>query len=109
MKIWMILPVRNSHWTRFHAEIKFLKHISLKNGYPLPFIGKCFQMVINKFVIKRPQVARVEKKNVILSVPYLGDNSLQTKTKLRKSFKGSLNCCKLQIVFKSQRKLANVF
>ena len=26
-----------------------------------------------------------------------------------KSFKGILNCCKLQIVFKSQRKLASVF
>ena len=35
--------------------------------------------------------------------------SLQTRTKLRKSFKNILNCCKLQIVFKSQRKLANVF
>ena len=45
----------------------------------------------------------------ILSLPYLGDLSLQTRTKLRKSFKGILNCCKLQIVFKSYRKLANVF
>ena len=30
------------------------------------------------------------------------------KSKLRKCFKGILNC-KLQIIFKSQRKLANVF
>ena len=66
-------------------------------------------MVINKLVIKHPQVTTVEKKTLILSLPYLGDVSLQTRTKLRKSFKGILNCCKLQIVFKSQRKLANVF
>ena len=33
----------------------------------------------------------------------------KTRTKLRKSFKGILNCCKLQIVFKSQRKLVNKF
>ena len=66
-------------------------------------------MVINKLVIKRPQVTTVEKKTLILSLPYLGDISLQTRTKLRKSFKRILNCCKLQIVFKSQRKLANVF
>ena len=66
-------------------------------------------MVINKFVIKRPQVTTVEKKTLTLSLPYLGDISLQTRTKLRRSFKGILNCCKLQIVFKSQRKLANVF
>ena len=56
-----------------------------------------------------PQVTTVEKKTLILSLPYLGDISLQTKTKLGKSFKEILNCCKLQIVFKIQRKLANVF
>ena len=72
-------------------------------------------MVIDKLVIKLPQVTTVEKKtlvweeDLVLSVLYLGDVSLQTRTKLRKSFKGILNCCKLQIVFKSQRKLANVF
>ena len=75
----------------------------------MSFIDKCFEMVINKLVIKRPQVTTVEKKTLILSLPYLGDISLQTRTKLRKSFKDILNCCKLQIVFKNQRKLANVF
>ena len=98
-----------SDWTRFHEELNFLKHVFLKNGYPLSFIDKCFKMVINKLVIKHPQVTTVEKKTLIFSLPYLGDVSLQTRTKLRKSFKGILNCCKLQIVFKSQRKLANVF
>ena len=51
----------------------------------------------------------VEFGRLILSLPYLEDISLQTRTKLRKSFKSILNCCKFQIVFKSQRKLANVF
>ena len=54
-------------------------------------------------------VTTVEKKTLILPLPYLGDISLQTGTKVRKSFKGSLNCRKLQIIFKSQRKLDNVF
>ena len=60
-------------------------------------------------VIKRPEATTVEKKTLILSLPYLGNISFQTRTKLRKSFTGILNCCKLLIVFKSQRKLANVF
>ena len=46
---------------------------------------------------------------MFLSLTYLGEISLQTRTKLRKSFKGLLNSCKLQISFKSQRKLSNVF
>ena len=30
-------------------------------------------MVINQLVIKRPQLIAVEKKTLILSLPYLGD------------------------------------
>ena len=49
------------------------------------------------------------KKTLFLFLPYLGPLSLQTRTKLRKSLKDILNCCKLQIVFKSQNKLAKAF
>ena len=48
------------------------------------------KMVINKLVIKRSKVTIAEKKTLILSLPYLGDICLQTRTKLRKSFKDIL-------------------
>ena len=95
-----------SDWIKFHEEISFLKQGFLKNRYPLSFIDNCFKTFVDKLLIKRPQLATVEKKTLFLSLPYLGEISLQTRTKLRKSL---LNSCKLQIVFKSQRKLANVF
>ena len=62
-----------SNCTRFHEELNFLKHVFLENGYPLSFIDKCFKIVTNKFVIKRPQVTTVEKKTVVLPLPCLGD------------------------------------
>ena len=62
-----------SDWVKFHEELNFSKQVFLKNGYPLSFIDKCFKMVINKLVIKRAQVTTVEKKTLILSLPYLGD------------------------------------
>ena len=49
------------------------------------------------------------KKTLFLVLSYLGPLSLQTTTKLRKFLKGILNCCKLQIMFKSQNKLAKAF
>ena len=88
-----------SNWIKFYEEFHFFKNLFLKDGYPLLFIDKCFKMVITT----------VEKRTLILSLLYLGDISLQTRIKLRKSFRGILNCCKLQIISKSQRKLANVF
>ena len=59
--------------------------------------------------MKDHQITIAETKTLILSLPYLGDISLRARTRLRKSFKSISNCSKLQIVFKSQRKLANVF
>ena len=67
-----------SDWAKFHEELNFLKEVFLKNGYPLSFTDKCFKMAINKLVIKRSQVTTVERKTLILSLPYLGDISLQT-------------------------------
>ena len=72
------------------------------------FVDK-FKTFVDKLFIKRPQLATVEKKTLFLSLPYLGEISLQTRTKLTKSFKGLMNSCKLEIVFKSQRKVSNVF
>ena len=49
-------------------------------------------------------------KNPYFSVlPYLRSLPLQTRTQLKKSLEDICNCCKLQIVFKSQNKSANVF
>ena len=51
----------------------------------------------------------VEKKSLVLVLPYLASISLQTTTKLKKSSKNILNCCKLQIVFKNKTRLGNNF
>ena len=49
------------------------------------------------------------KKTFCLDLSYLVPLTLRTRTKLRKSLKGILNCYKLQMVFKIQNKLANAF
>ena len=98
-----------SNWTKFHEELSFLKQVFFKKGYPLSFIDNCFKTFLDKLFIKRPQLTTVEKKNLFFSLPYLGESSLQTRTKLRKSPKSLLNFSKLQIVVKRQRKLSNVF
>ena len=51
----------------------------------------------------------VEKKPLVLVVPYLVSISLQTRTQLKKSLENVLNCCKLQIVFTNNTRLGNNF
>ena len=95
-----------SDWTKFHLELVKLIDVFKSNSCPENFINNYFKVfLINKYRI----VITVPKKTLFLVLPYLGPLSLQTGTKLRKSLKGILNCCKLQILSKSQNKLAKTF
>ena len=94
---------------QFHTELTFLKGIFRKNGYPENFIYKCFKEFLNNVHLVKENVPTVEKKRLLLVLPYLGIISLQTRTKLQQELKGVLNCCKLEIVFKYQARLSNSF
>ena len=93
----------------FMKNLVFWNKFFKKKEYPLSFIDNYFKIFVDKLFIKHPQLTTVKKKTLFLSLPYLGEISLQIRTKLGKFLKGLLNSCKLQIVFKSQRKLSNVF
>ena len=58
----------------------------------------------NLHVVKETTLT-VEKKPLVLVLPYFGSLSLQNRTKLKKSLKNILNCCKLQIVFENKTRL----
>ena len=66
-------------------------------------------MFLDKKYRIQEKLITVAKKTLFLVLPYLGPLSLQTRTILRKSLKGILNCCELKIVFKSQNKLGKAF
>ena len=83
-------------------------HVFQNNSYPENFINNCFKTFLDNKHRIQENVITVTKKPLFLVLPYLGPLSFQTRTKL-KSLKCILNCCRLQIVFKSQNKLANTF
>ena len=99
-------------WTKFQLELVKLMDVFKSNCYPENFIKNCFEVFLdNKNFIKncfevfldnkhriQGKVITVPKKPLFLVLRYLGQLSLQTRTKLRKSPKGILNCGKLQIV-----------
>ena len=94
-------------WTKLHNELVYLKEIFLKNDCPEDFISKCFKTFMDNIHVVKETTLTVEKKPLALVLSYLGSISLQTRTKLKKSF--FLNCCKLQIVFKNKTRLGNNF
>ena len=66
-------------------------------------------LFLSRTHILNEKVPSVEKKLQLLVLPYLETISLQARTKLQKPKKGVLNCCKLQVFFKSQNKPCNNF
>ena len=69
----------------------------------------CFKKFLDRLHLIKPTLARVEKKPLHLVLPYLGPISLQVRTKIRNAMKNTLNHCKLQVIFKNERKLSNMF
>ena len=64
---------------------------------------------LNNIHFVKENIPTVEKKHLLLVLPCLGIISLQTGTKLQQALKGVLNCCKLEIVFKSPTRISNSF
>ena len=65
-----------SGWTKSHEELSFFKQVLLEDGYPLSFIDNCFKTFVHKLFIKSPEIITVEKKTLLLYLPYLGKISL---------------------------------
>ena len=65
-----------------------------------------FKKFLDNIHLVKEKVPTVERKCLLLVLPYLGVISLQTRTKLQQTIKGILNCCKLEIAFKCKTKLS---
>ena len=98
-----------SSWTKLHNDLVCLKEIFLKNGYPEDFVNKCLKKLLDNIHVVKETTLTVEEKPLVLVLPYLGSISLQTRTKLKKSLKNTLNCYKLQIVLRIRLDQATTF
>ena len=98
-----------SDWTNFHLELVKLIDVFKNNGYPENFINNFLKVFLDNKYRVREKVITVPKKTLFLVLPYVGPLSLQTRTKLRKSLKDILNCCKFQILLKVKTNWQKLF
>ena len=95
----------HSDWTKSYKELVTFKEIFLRNSYPTSFVDNCFKKFFNSLQMVKPNFPTVSS----LVVRYLGTISLQERTKARNAMKSTLNCCKIQVIFKREEKLPNMF
>ena len=98
-----------SDFNKLHEEINRLKVIWQKNSFPLFFIDKCVKKFLDKLFIKKTSNERVDKKEIVVPLVFLGRISLQIKKKLQSTFRELAPGLKLKIVFSSPNRLRSGF
>ena len=94
-----------------HEEIKKLKCIWLKNGFPLKVIDKCIFTFFNKLFGPRDSVIKHDISGITftISLPFLGCESLKIKKQLQTIVKTCCKNIKLRVIFNSKTRLSNLF
>ena len=99
-----------SSYLQIHEEISYLKSVRQKNSFPLFFIDNCIHNFLNKLFIKRIRDSTTtQKKEITISLEYLGKISLLAKKQLTNIFRSCRKDIKLNVVFKTSNRLRNAF
>ena len=96
-----------SDFIKFHHEIDKLKSILYKNSYLRDLIDKCIKEFLDKIQTPKPVVRFVPKKQLIITLPYVGKLSLQIHTRINHIIKKKLPYCNVQFVFQTKCKISN--
>ena len=54
-----------------------------------------------------PVTLTIEKKQLFIALPYLGNLSFAIRTRLQNSINKNLSCCKIKVILKSTTRLSN--
>ena len=98
-----------SDFIKLHHEIDKLKIILYKNSCPRDLIDKRIKELLDKILTPKPVVSTVSKKNLIITLPYLGKLSLQIHTRINRIIKNKLPYCNVQFAFQTKCKICNFF
>ena len=99
-----------SNYTNLRQDIGYLKPVWQKNFFSLFFIDKCVHKFLKSLFLKRRHLKpSSEKKEIIISLEFLGKLSLQVKKQLNDIIRSYHKNVKLTVVFKSPNRIRNAF
>ena len=87
-----------SNFEPFHQESDKLKTIFKNNGNLKRFVDLCVKKYLDKVFIKKEVVLKASKKELICILPFIGNKSLQLRTRLVNPIENKLKFCKLKII-----------
>ena len=73
------------------------------------FIDKCIKKYLNKLFVPKRIIHTVDKKQVLLVLPFLGPLSFEIRSRLQKCLKNYIPYCSLKVVYQSKSKISDLF
>ena len=98
-----------SDFSRFHTGFSHLKEIFKKDAFPIKLVDNCIKAFLNKKFLHAPVALTVEKKELCIAIPYLGNLSVVIKIRLQNSINKNLPFCKIKVIFKSTTRHSKFF
>ena len=93
----------------FHEEIVKLKEIFKGNSYPEEFIGRCIKHFLNKLHVPKVEELTAAKKELILVLPYLGQQLFEIGNRIQCYLKKNAPLFNLKVIFQSGKRLSTLF
>ena len=96
-----------SDFIKVRHEIDKMKSILYKNSYPRDLADKCIKEFLDKLLAPKSVVSTVTKKDLVISLLYLGKLSLQICTRINRIMKNKRPYCNIQFAFLTKCKISN--
>ena len=97
-----------SFYEKHHNEI-YLREFFQRNRYPNDFVDLCIKKFFDKLYITKKNNKTVEKKQLMIILPFLGHFSFETRNRFNSRIRNQLPSCSLRIAFQSKTRLSRVF
>ena len=93
----------------FHLEVEQLRQTFKCNNYPVGLIDQCVKTFLNKIYVPKRILITVPKKYFLIVLPFLGQFSLNLRSRLYNCFNKMLPQCNIKVIFQSKNRLSNLF
>ena len=85
----------------FHLEVDQLRQIFKCNSYAVTLIDQCVKIFLNKIFVPKRTLITVSKKDILIVLPFLGQFSLNLRSRLYNCFRKTLPQSNIKVNFQS--------
>ena len=93
----------------FHLEVDQLWQIFKCKNYPITLIDQCVKTLLNKIFVPKRTLITVPIKDILIVLHFLGQFSLNLRSRLYNCFNKTLLQCNIKVIFQSKNCLSNPF